>query len=88
VKELVSIKTECYSGYKADEYPKCFMWQGVRYEVQEILDRWYQWDAEQKHPVSDYFKVKTASGDQYILKHELQHDRWYLCHPEDSKPKD
>lgn len=79
MKELISIRTECYSGYKADEYPKCFMWHGTRYEVKEIIDRWYQWDADQKHPVSDYFKVESTEGQQYILKHELEHDKWYLC---------
>jgi hypothetical protein len=57
------------------------MWQGTRHEVREIIDRWYQWDPEQKHPVSDYFMIETTGGDQYILKHELKHNRWYLCKP-------
>lgn len=87
MKELISIKTECYSGYQKDEYPKCFMWRGTKYEVTEIIDRWYQWDADQKHPVSDYFKVATADGRQYVLKHELVHDKWYLCHPEEEESK-
>ena len=80
--ELIHIRTECYSGYKADETPHCFMWQGTKYEVKEVLDRWYQWDAGQKHPVSDYFKVVTETGGQYILKHDLGNDKWFLCKPE------
>jgi hypothetical protein len=58
------------------------MWQGTKYEVKEVLDRWYQWDAGQKHPVSDYFKVVTDTGGQYILKHDLENDKWFLCKPE------
>ena len=81
MKELISIRTECYSGFNADETPKCFLWNGVRYEVREVIDRWYQWDSEQKHPVSDYFKIDTTTGEQYILKHELEHNKWYLCIP-------
>jgi hypothetical protein len=85
MKELISIKTECYSGYNDDEHPKCFLWRGTKYEVREITDRWYQWDEEQKHPVSDYFKVITSDGQQYILKHDLLHDKWYLCFPEEKE---
>jgi hypothetical protein len=51
MKELIHIRTECYSGYREDETPKCFMWQGTRHEVKEIIDRWYQWDNEQKRPL-------------------------------------
>lgn len=81
MKELISIRTECYSGFNADETPKCFMWKGTRHEVSRVIDRWYQWDSEQKHPVSDYFKIETTDGEQYILKHELEHNKWYLCMP-------
>ncbi|HCM59879.1 MAG TPA: cytoplasmic protein [Bacteroidales bacterium] len=81
MKELIHIRTECYSGYREDETPKCFMWQGTRHEVKEIIDRWYQWDNEQKHPIADYFMVETAAGEQYILKHELNHNTWYLRKP-------
>lgn len=82
LKELIHIRTECYSGYREDETPKCFMWQGIKHEVKDVLDRWYQWDHEQKHKVADYFKVETAAGELYILKHELMHNKWYLCKPE------
>ncbi len=81
VKELIHIRTECYSGYKDDETPKCFMWHNTRHEVKDVIDRWYQWDQEQKHPVADYFMVETVAGEQYILKHELEHNRWFLCRP-------
>jgi len=36
------IKAECYSGYKASERPVAFIFQGVRWEVQKIIDRWYE----------------------------------------------
>ncbi len=37
--DFVPIKVECYSGSKADEYPKCFYWGNRKYEIKEILDR-------------------------------------------------
>jgi hypothetical protein len=77
--ELIPIKVESYSGYKADEYPKCFYRNSERFEIQEITDRWYQGDSNPAWPVSDYFKVLTTSGSQYIIKHDHESDEWYLC---------
>ena len=75
---LVPIIVESHSGFKADEYPKNFSRDGVRFEITEILDRWYQRDSNPEFPVSNYFKVKTSAGEQSILKHDLQRDKWYM----------
>jgi hypothetical protein len=77
--KLIPIKVECHSGYKADEYPKCFYRNNDKFEIQEITDRWYQGDRNPEYPVSNYFKVNTTSGRQYIIKHDLESDQWYLC---------
>jgi hypothetical protein len=77
--EMIPIKVECHSGYKADEYPNCFYRDESRYEIIEITDRWYQGDRDPEIPVSDYFKVETAAGGPFILKHDLEKDDWYLC---------
>ena len=37
-----NIQVECYSGFRADEYPKYFSWDNNRFEIYEIADRWYQ----------------------------------------------
>ena len=77
--EMTLIKVECHAGYKADEYPVCFYWDNNRYELEEITDRWYQTDLSPEWPASEYFKVSTAQGRQYIIKHDLETDEWYLC---------
>ena len=77
--ELIPIKVECYSGYKADEYPKCFYWNNTKFEIQDITDRWYQSKSTPEWPVSDYFKVVVTVGTQYIIKHDLESDEWQLC---------
>ena len=78
MQESIPIKTECHAGYKADEYPVCFYREDKRYEIVEVLDRWYQGDCDPAVPVSDYFKVRTSTGEQFILKHEIRNDAWYL----------
>jgi len=77
--EYIPIQVECHSGYKADEYPKCFYLNDDRFEIQEITDRWYQGELNPEYPVSNYFKVETDCGKQFILKHDLESDQWYLC---------
>jgi hypothetical protein len=78
MQNLIPINVECYSGYKADEYPTCFCHEGIKYEITEITDRWYQSDKNPEWPVSDYFKVKTACGKLFIIKHDLDNDLWNL----------
>lgn len=77
--ELVQIEVECYSGYKADEYPKFFIWNNNRFEIIRVTDRWNQSDTSPEFPVSNYFKVETNGEKQYIIKHDLERDKWYLC---------
>ncbi len=75
----VNIKVECYSGFKADEYPKYFQLENNRFEICEITDRWHQGVHNPEFPISNYFKVETTIGQQFIIKHELESDEWYLC---------
>jgi hypothetical protein len=72
------IEVECHSGYKADEYPKCFYWYEKKYEIKEILDRWYQGDLNPEFPPANYFKLLTTNDKQFIIKHEIESDKWYL----------
>lgn len=85
---LIPIKVECHSGYKADEYPKCFYWKDEKFEIKEISDRWYQGDLNPESPVANYFKVNTIHDRQYVIKHEVESDRWYLitAHPDPAHP--
>jgi hypothetical protein len=53
--ELIPIEVECHSGYKADEYPKCFYWNNSRFEIKKVTDRWYQGEINPEWPASDYF---------------------------------
>jgi len=77
--EFKPVHVECYSGYRADEYPRCFYRDNERYEITAILDRWYQGERDPGGPVSNYFRVETSRGETFILKHDLDADAWYLC---------
>ncbi len=78
MKDLFPIDVECYSGYKADQRPKCFYLNNMKIDIKEIIDQWNEAGRNYDSPVSDYFKVRTPDDKQFILKHEIDHDRWYL----------
>ena len=82
--ELIPVKVECHSGFKADEYPRKFTWDQVEFEITDIIDRWYEGynspasPASHASPAVNYYKVKTDLKGSFLLKHELGDDKWYL----------
>ena len=76
--ELIPIKVECHSGYKANEYPKNFNWKDIQFDIKEIIDRWYEGYNKPEFPAANYFKVKTHLVGKYLIKHELKRDKWFL----------
>jgi hypothetical protein len=76
--KLFEVDVECYSGYKADEHPVSFSFNGFRFRIEEIIDRWHQAYSEPGSTAAEYFKVRTSDNKQYILKHEINPGRWYI----------
>ena len=65
------VTVEAYAGYKGEETPRSFTIDGLRHVVTEILDRWHG-------ETHSYFRVATAAGDRYVLRHELDEGVWEL----------
>ncbi|MFW5819804.1 MAG: cytoplasmic protein [Bacteroidota bacterium] len=78
MQELYPIKVEAHSGYEAYEYPKRFQWNDEWFDIEEIIDRWFQGDKDPNVPASDYFKVKAQNGKVFLLKHTLEKEEWML----------
>ena len=75
---LIPVQVECYAGATADETPRRFVLEGQTIEVGEVLDRWYQVESRPEWPRADYFKVSAAERREYLLKHDLESDEWFL----------
>ncbi len=72
------IEVECYSGYKADERPVAFVRREGRYEITEIMDRWYEGGLEPGRPEADYFKVRSSENEVFLLCYIPLSDEWSL----------
>ena len=76
--ELIPVKVECHSGYKADEYPTCFFLDEFRIDIIEIIDRWYQTTKDTEFQEANYFKVLSRDNKHFILKQEQKSGKWFL----------
>ncbi len=47
-------------------------------EITGVLDRWYQVESKPEWPRADYFKVRGTDEREYLLKHDLESDEWFL----------
>lgn len=74
----VPIRVECYSGYRADEEPRVLCWAGRRLAVAAVIDRWQEGGADPSAPGAEYFKVRTVSGERYIIKNDHSLYAWFL----------
>jgi hypothetical protein len=70
------IDVECYSGYKANERPRSFAYLGRCWDIEEIVDRWYEGGLRASQPSVDYFKVRTTEGRVFILRYLSLFDAW------------
>jgi len=73
-----SIDVECYSGYRANERPVAFTFQDRRWQVEEIIDRWYEGEVQANEPALDYFKVRTVEGRVFLLRYNSLFDAWSI----------
>jgi len=75
---LIPIKVESRAEAKADETPRRFTWEDREIEVEEFLDRWHQVKSKPEWPRADYFKVRGTDHHDYLLKHDLESQEWFL----------
>jgi len=76
-----SIEVECYSGYRANERPVAFTFQDRRWQVEEIIDRWYEGGVHANEPALDYFKVRTSEDRIFLLRYNSLFDAWSIRIP-------
>ena len=65
------VYVDAYSGYKANERPRQFTLDEMVYEIDAVLDQWYE-------PSATYFKVQSTEGKTYLLRYDEESDEWTL----------
>ena len=76
----MTVRVDCYAGYKGEETPRRFYLGERVVEIVEVLDRWMA-------PAHAYFKVRGDDRGTYILRHDVGSGRWELTMFERHNPK-
>ena len=64
-------RVSCYAGHRGEETPQRFFLDHRDVEVVAIIDRWIA-------PDHRYFKCQGSDGNVYILRHDVEEERWEL----------
>jgi hypothetical protein len=67
----LSVRVECYAGYRGEETPRRFFVGERKVEVVQVIDCWLAVDHR-------YFKVEGDDGDRYVLRHDNALDSWEM----------
>ena len=65
------ITVRCYSGHTYAEEPRSLTWEGVEYEVEEIIQAWQE-------PGERHFLVKTGDNKLFQLCYNETEEQWSL----------
>jgi len=68
---VLHITVECYAGHRGEQTPRRFQLGERTFEVERLVDQWLA-------PEHRYFKVRTAAGEQCILRHDVTSGEWEL----------
>lgn len=68
----MTIRVECYAGFRGEQEPLRFHLGSRRVEVLEILDRWVE-------PERRWFRCRADDGHTYILSHDEQSGTWEIA---------
>jgi hypothetical protein len=68
---MVDARVECRAGYRGDEAPRRFHFEGRTIEIAAILDRW-------KEPGALLFRLQSIEGRDYLLRRDEQSGRWNI----------
>jgi hypothetical protein len=74
----IPVQVVCYAGYKADETPRGFTLGDRRYDIEEIVDRWYQASRDSREPAADCYRVRTVEGSLFVIQRSRASATWYL----------
>jgi hypothetical protein len=79
---LEPIEVRTRDEYRGGQEPVEVLWRGKWYQVAHILDRWYEGGMSPTRLPMRYFRVETAQGDRFILRHHEFFNAWSLVAPQ------
>lgn len=79
--ELERITVVTRDEYAGAQDPIAFVWRGQRFQIAQILDRWYEGRLDSTRMPLRYFKVRCEEGDVFILRYHELFRAWGILIP-------
>ncbi|HIJ69011.1 MAG TPA: hypothetical protein HPP81_03175 [Deltaproteobacteria bacterium] len=76
--EFESIEVSTRDQYKGAQEPVFFVWRGEERHVEQIVDRWYEGRIDSTRMPMLYFRVKTRSGEIFLIRYHEFFRAWSI----------
>ncbi len=76
--ELEKIDVVTRDQYKGAQEPISFVWRNKEYLIEQVLDRWYEGQADSSRMPLLYFRVKTRSGEVFLIRYHEFFCTWSI----------
>lgn len=70
------IEVVSYAGYRDEESPRSFIFNGEKVEVNRILERWIEESPDRE--IRRFFRVRGNDGYTYTLFYDEKSAHWYI----------
>jgi len=77
LRKFEKIKVSEYSGYKGEEKPLSFTYNGKTYKINKIISTKYEKDIITKREFN-VFVVEGEKGNKFLLYFDTNQNRWFL----------
>lgn len=77
--EFERIEVSTRDEYKGAQEPVSFVWRGKKFAVEQIVDRWYEGRMDATRMPMLYFRVKTLSGEIFMLRYHEFFRSWSIA---------
>ena len=62
---------EAHAGYKGEETPSAFVYEGIKRKIVEVAARWYT-------DTHCCFRVIADDGQRYVIRYAFDEEAWEL----------
>jgi hypothetical protein len=76
--QFESIEVSTRDHYKGAQEPVSFVWRGKKRHVEQVVDRWYEGRVDSTRMPMLYFRVKTRSGEIFLIRYHEFFRTWSI----------
>lgn len=73
----VPIQVECYAGSRGEETPRAFEYEGKRFRIIGIVQRWIEEQITAGSGRRVWFKVEVHTGDLMTIYYDAVLEMWF-----------